>query len=138
MQEAENTRLVQEGFAAFGRGDIETLLGYYADDIVFHPAYGTASYVPTSGVRTGKPAVVEFFKTLAETVTFSSFEVEEFIATGDKVVAFGHYAGTTSVGKTIETDFAMVTTLKDGKITHFKEFCDSAAINAGFAVAAGV
>src|SRR4029450_232483 len=68
MQEAENTRLVQEGFAAFGRGDIDALLGYYADDIVFHPAYGTASYVPTSGVRTGKAAVGEFFKTLAEAV----------------------------------------------------------------------
>jgi ketosteroid isomerase-like protein len=37
-----------------------------------------------------------------------------------------------------DSDFAMVFTLRNGKVTHFQEFCDSAAINAAYAVGAVV
>ena len=48
------------------------------------------------------------------------------------MVALGHYTGKTSAGKTYDSDFAMVFTLRNGKVTHFQEFNDSAAINAAF------
>lgn len=63
-------------------------------------------------------------------MTFSRFEPKEFIATGDKVVALGHYTAATPIKKSFDSDFAMVFTLRNGKVTHFQEFCDSAAINA--------
>jgi ketosteroid isomerase-like protein len=69
---------------------------------------------------------------LAANATFSRSELIEFIATGDKVVTLGHYTGTTSAKKSFDSDFAMVFTLKNGKVTHFQEFCDSAAINAAY------
>ena len=129
MQEAQNTLVVQNAYAAFGRGDIETLLSQIADDVVWNAVYGTGSHVPTSGERRGKAAVSEFFKQVAENVNFSRFEPKEFIATGDKVVTLGHYTATTPVGKTFDSDWAMVFTLQDGKVTRFQEFCNSAAIN---------
>jgi uncharacterized protein len=129
MQEAQNTLVVQNAYAAFGRGDIETLLSQIADDVVWNAVYGTGSHVPTSGERRGKAAVSEFFKQLAENVNFSRFEPKEFIATGDKVVTLGHYTGTTLLGKTFDSDWAMVFTLRNAKVTHFQEFCNSAAIN---------
>jgi ketosteroid isomerase-like protein len=132
MQEAENTKVVQEAYAAFGRGDIQTLLSHLADDIVWTGVYGAGSHVPTSGVRRGKSAVAEFFKQVAENVQFRQFEPKEFVATGDKVVALGHYAADTPIKKGFESDFAMVFTLRNGKVTHFQEFCDSAAVNAAY------
>ena len=132
MQEAQNTKVVQDAYAAFGRGDIPTLLTHLADDVVWTGVYGAASHVPTSGVRRGKAAVAEFFKQVAEHVQFSQFEPKEFVATGDKVVALGHYAATTSLKRSFDSDFAMVFTLRNGKVTHFQEFCDSAAVNAAY------
>jgi ketosteroid isomerase-like protein len=138
MQEAQNTKVVQEAYAAFSRGDIQTLLTYLADDIVWAGVYGAGSHVPTSGVRHGKSAVAEFFKQVAENVQFLQFEPKEYVATGDKVVALGHYAANTPIKKGFESDFAMVFTLENGKVTHFQEFCDSAAVNAAYTVTAAV
>jgi uncharacterized protein len=135
MQEAQNTKVVQEAYAAFGRGDVQGILERLTDEVIWNGVYGTASYVPTSGERRGKAAVATFFKQVAETVTFSVFEPKEFVASGDKVVALGHYTAKTSIGKSFDADFAMVFTLKNGKVSHFQEFSDSAAINAAYAVA---
>jgi hypothetical protein len=49
-----------------------------------------------------------------------------------------HYKATTPIKKGFDSDFAMVFTLRNGKVTHFQEFCDSAAINAAYAVGAAV
>jgi ketosteroid isomerase-like protein len=62
VHEAENTQVVQDAYAVFGRGDIATLLGYMTDDIHWRPVIGTATHVPFSGERHGKPSVAEFFK----------------------------------------------------------------------------
>jgi ketosteroid isomerase-like protein len=132
MSEAQNTKVVQDAYAAFGRGDIETLLTYLSDDIVWSGVYGAGPQVPTSGERRGKAAVNKFFAQVGEHVHFSRFEPKEFIATGDKVVALGHYTASSSANRQFDSDFAMVFTLRDGKVTRFQEFCDSAAINAAY------
>ena len=107
-------------------------------DIVWTPVYGAAAHVPTSGVRRGKAAVAEFFKQVAENMQFSQFEPKEFVATSDKVVALGHYKATTPIKKGFDSDFAMVFTFRNGKVTHFQEFCDSSAINAAYEIGAAV
>ena len=136
MQEAQNTKIVQEAYAAFGRGDVQGILDRLDDDVVWKGVYGAAPHVPTAGERRGKAQVKEFFNQVAESVKFSRFEPSEFVATGDKVVALGHYTATTSIGKPFDADFAMVFTLRNGKVTEFQEFTDSAAVNASFAVGA--
>jgi ketosteroid isomerase-like protein len=138
MQEAQNIKVVQEAYAAFGRGDVQAILDSLADDIVWKGVYGAGPHVPTSGERRGKAQVGEFFKQLAQNVTFSRFEPKEFIATGDKVVVLGHYTATTPIGKQFDADFVMVFTLHNGKATAFQEFTDSAAINAAYAAGATV
>jgi len=134
MHEAENTKVVQDAYAAFGRADIPTLLSYMSDEILWQPVVGTAGHVPFSGERKGKASVGEFFRLVAENEDFQQFEPREFVAQGDKVVAIGHYrAVTKATSKTFESDFVMVFTLQDGKLTRFQEFSDSAGINAAFA-----
>ena len=132
MAEAENTKVVQEAYAAFGRGDVQTILDRLDDHVVWTAVYGSGPQVPYSGERRGKAVIGEFFKQVAESVTFSRFEPQDFIASGDKVVTLGHYTGTTSIGKSFDLDWAMVFTLRNGKIARFQEFTDVAAINAAY------
>jgi ketosteroid isomerase-like protein len=135
MQENQNTKVVQDAFAAFGRGDVAGIVANLADDVVWTGVYGAGAHVPSSGERRGKAAVAEFFGQVAANVFFSRFEPREFVATGDKVVALGHYTATTSHQKGFDSDFAMVFTLRNGKVTRFQEFCDSAAVNSAYNVA---
>jgi uncharacterized protein len=134
MHEAENTKVVQDAYAAFGRADIPSLLSLMTDDVEWRPVIGTAQHVPFSGERTGKAQVAEFFRLVAESEEFQQFEPREFVAQGNTVVAIGHYrALTRGTGKSFESDFVMVFGLRDGKIARFREFTDSAAINVAFA-----
>jgi len=134
MQEAQNTKIVQDGYAAFARGDIQTLLSLFDDGIRWHAVKGGSKDVPQAGERVGKAAVAEFFALLPEVQTFEQFEPRQFIAQRDKVVALGRYRGTSkATGRSYESDFAMVFTVQNGKITAFEEYTDSAAINATYA-----
>src|SRR5262245_46019539 len=139
MQEAQNTKVVQDAYAAFAKGDIPALLNLIADDVVWHGVYGGSSDVPQAGERRGRAAVAEFFKLVGETVAFARFEPRDFVATGDKVVTLGHYTGTVkTTGRSFDSDFAMVSTFRDGKIARFQEFTDSAAVNRAYAQTAVV
>jgi ketosteroid isomerase-like protein len=132
MQEADNTRVVQEAYAAFGRGDIQGILNTLHDDILWKPVYGAASYVPTAGERRGKASVKQFFELVAQSMTFDQFEPREFVAQGNAVVALGHYRGRAKNGGQFESDWVMVFAFRGNKIVQFQEFTDSAALNAAF------
>ena len=132
MSEADNTKVVQDAYAAFGRGDVQSILDRLDDGVVWQGVYGAASNVPMAGERRGKPAVAEFFKLVATHVNFTRFEPKEFVATGDKVVTLGHYTAKTSANKEFDSDFAMVFTMRNGKVTTFQEFLNTAALNAAF------
>lgn len=130
--EGNNTKVVQDAYAAFARGDVESIIALVTDDIDWKPVHGAAPDVPMAGHRSGKAAVREFFKLVAENMHFSVFQPREFVAQGDKVVTLGHYTGKSPAGKSFDSDFVMVFTLRDGKVTAFQEFSDSAAINAAY------
>ena len=58
---------------------------------------------------------------------FEEFDPREFVAQGDEVIAVGHYrAKTKRTGQMVEADWAMLFTIRDGKIARFREFTDSA------------
>jgi len=133
MQEAQNTKIVKDAYEAFGRGDVQTLLGYFDEAILWKPVHGAAAHVPTAGERRGKAAVGEFFKTVSEQVNFLRFEPKEFVAQGDKVVALGTYDWRVkSNGREYGGDWAHAFTVRDGRIVGFHEYMDSAQAEAAF------
>jgi ketosteroid isomerase-like protein len=135
MQEEMNTKVVQAGYAAFGSRDIPALLDLLDDSVVWQGVVGSAPEVPTSGVRTGKQAVADFFRAVDENQNFNSFEPQQFVAQGDTVVVLGHYNVThKTTGGNVDTDWVMIFKLANGKIVSFKEFADSAAVNAAWKV----
>ncbi len=133
MNEQANTQVVKDTYAAFGRGDIQSILDVLSDDVEWEAVIGAGSRIPVGGLRRGRNEVATFFQTLGETLEFPTFEPREFIAQGDKVVALGHYHGAVKgTGRSFETEWAMVFTLKNGKIARFREYTDSYGIVAAF------
>jgi uncharacterized protein len=131
MSEKVNTDIVESGYEKFASGDIAGLLKLFADNILWQvPEVENA---PFGGRREGHEAVAEFFKQLSENETFSRFEPLEFIAQNDKVVVIGETAATvTSTRRSYETPWVHIFHLRDGKVTEFQEFFDTAAATKAF------
>jgi ketosteroid isomerase-like protein len=129
MAEAANTQLIKDAYAAFQRGDIAAILNSCDDNVEWQGVIGTEGVLPQSGLRRGKAQVGEFFKQVADTTDFKSFEPKEFIAQGDKVVVLGSYAANMKPsGQRYASDWVMVFTVRNGKVTGFREFSDSAQL----------
>ncbi len=126
MNEQENTKLVQRTYELFKSGDIETLLNMYSDDIVWQ--LPEMENVPFGGKRSGRENVGEFFSVVNDSLEVLQNEPTEFIAQGDKVVVLGHHSWRVkATGREVSSDFAHIHTVKDGKITSFHEYMDTAA-----------
>jgi len=134
MSEQENLRLVQEGYADFGRGDVASLLGKFAEDIEWVIPGPKAN--PLAGAYQGKSQVAEFFKRLSDLTEISSFEPREFVAQGDMVVALGRETGRVkSTGRTFVSEWAMAFIVRNGKVVRFQEYADTANLAAAFSSA---
>jgi ketosteroid isomerase-like protein len=132
MRETENTNLVKQAYAAFGRGDVQGVLDTLHPDVRWRPVTGASAAVPMAGERRGRNAVAEFFATLAASLTFEVFEPREFVAQGNKVIALGYYKGRTAPGRPFESDWVMVFTVVNGQVSEFQEFADVSALNAAY------
>ena len=132
MREADNTNVVKQAYAAFGRGDIQGVLERLDADVHWRAVTGASRAVPMQGERRGKAAVAEFFSILARSMTFEVFEPREFVAQDDKVIALGYYKARTAAGRPFASEWVMIFTLVNGKVTGFQEFTDVAALNAAF------
>ena len=121
----ENSAIVAQIFERFAAGDVPGLLSFQSDEVVWDHR-GPAS--PISGLYKAKTAVTEFLATLSTTQEVLEFEPRDFFANEDQVVALGHFRF-----KVIETerewasDFAMVFTLKEGLVTHWRPIFDYTA-----------
>jgi len=126
MSEQDNTRVVREVFEAFARGDIAGVLDRMTEDVEWRLAGPTE--VTYAGIRRGRESLAEFFKTLNEAAEFERFEPGESIAQGDKVVVLGHERQRIrATGQVVEIDWAMVFTLRGGKVARFRNYEDTAA-----------
>ncbi len=125
-EEQENTKLVQQIYEHFKRGDIKALLNLLSVNIEWQ--LPEIENVPFAGKRRGHEEMGQFFESLVDTQEVQHFDPREFIARGDKVVALGHYAWRVkSTGREFGGDFSHVFTLHDGKVVKFHEYMDTAA-----------
>ena len=125
MNEQKNVDTVRNAYAAFGRGDIEALLGMFTEDIDWQ--FFGPEELPMTGQRKGKPEVARFFKQVGEHWNFERFDPNHFVSQGDDVVALGAYAGTSkTTGRKFSSEWAHLFVVKNGKIAKFREYADTA------------
>lgn len=121
-----NVSFVQGLYAAFGRGEIETVVKAMAPNATWR-LEGRRQDNPLLGDWHGPAGVRDFFKTLAEGQEALEFAPRDFYPSGDKVFVLGHYAWKAKKsGKTAASAFCHIFTVKDGKVAAFHEFTDTA------------
>ena len=103
------------------------LAKYVAEDISWTEAKG----FPYAGTYIGLDSVTKnVFSRLGSEWIDYKFTPEDYVASEDKVVAFGTYTGIYKItGKSITARVAHVWKLKDGKIVTFEQFVDSQPVN---------
>lgn len=89
-----------------------------------------AAGFPYSGTYQGLEQIERnVFARLASEWIDYNFAVEDYVANGDKVVAFGTYSGTyKATGISFKARVAHLWQLKDSKIVSFEQFVDSKTV----------
>jgi ketosteroid isomerase-like protein len=79
-------------------------------------------------LRKGPAGVKTFFETVSANLDFSEFSPKEFYGADDRVFVLGHYAMTVKkTGRPLASDWIHIFTIRDGKVTAFREFLDTAS-----------
>ena len=127
MAEQENVQTIQEAYASFQKGDIQAVLNALTDDVEWVTP-GPTGILPLAGHRQGRDEVGQFFSELNSSEEVEQFDPHEYVAQGNKVVAFVKYRGRVkSTGRNVDADLVHVFTVRDGKIAAFREYYDTAA-----------
>jgi uncharacterized protein len=119
---SQNVEQLMEGFRAMERGDVEAIVALAHPDVEFvNPA--TALEAGTrrgpDGLRIGMAALLEVFDDLR-------FDHERIIENENQVVALGTFSGRARVsGLRVPAPFAIVVTLRDGRLARFEWFAST-------------
>jgi hypothetical protein len=123
-----NIKLLQDAFSAFTRGDIQAVLDALAPDVSWGLA-GREQDIPMLGIRHGKAGAGEFFRVLDEVQQITAFEPQSFLAAEDKVFAWGRTEWIMRRnGVAGENEWLVVSTFRDGKISAFRGYLDTAML----------
>lgn len=124
MNEQANIGLLKQAYDAYGKGDIQRLLGMLAQDIDWE--LPDVEGIPFTGKRHGIAQVAEFFRILAECQEPREFTPDRFIAQDDQVVVLGHAAFVVkATGAGFSGDWCHVFRIAGGKVASFREYDDT-------------
>jgi uncharacterized protein len=124
-----NTQTVQALYAAFGRGDVQTILGYLADDVDWNNDRLASTECPWNGNFSGKSNVPAFFKAVGDNLDFGIFNPHTFVESGNHVaVVLRLESRLKKNGKPLENDGVHIWTFNDrGQVSVYRHFNDTAA-----------
>jgi ketosteroid isomerase-like protein len=116
MGEHRNIGVMRDGYAAFRAGDMEKVLDFLDDDVVWH----TGPVGPLTGDYKGKEQVLGFFmKLIEETGGTFKIEIHDFLANNEHGVALVTLTAERK-GRRLEVDAANVMHINSaGKLTEF-------------------
>ena len=119
MPEQVSVELLEGLLAAFNRHDLDSIMGYFADDCVFYMPRGAG---PRGDRYTGKDAVRAGLATRFEGIPDVHYGDERHWACGSFGVSEWTLTGTTLSGKNLEVRGVDLLEFADGKITRKDSF----------------
>lgn len=118
--------MVKQLYAAFGRGDVPAILERVADEVDWE-FVGSPS-LPYAGRRRNHAEVAAFFAAIPQADDIHVFEPREFIDGGEHVTVLGWEQSTAlDTGQQFASEWVHVFTLRDGKVTRWRGFFNTAA-----------
>jgi uncharacterized protein len=126
-----NQEFVQRLYAAFGKGDLATVINACSENVDWE--YVGPAVVPYGGQYAGRKGVEQFFTRLGQTCEIKRFEPRDFISQGERVVVLGYEEGTSRpTGRSYQTRWVQIFTIKDNEVIRFHEYSDSYAVAMAF------
>ena len=120
------TTVVQQAYEAFGRRDVPAILSLIADEVDWE--FVGSPNLPYAGRRRTKKEVADFFAAIPGTDDIHVFEPREFIEAGEHLTVLGWQRTTAlDTGKTFESEWVHVFTVKNGRVTRWRGFFNTAA-----------
>jgi len=123
-----NVEVMRGLYDAFAQGDIPTVLGGMDSNIEWREAEGHP-YQPSGEPWRGPEAILEnlFVKLGADWDGTFAVHPKGFHDAGDTVVVEARYTGTHKAsGKALDAQVCHVWNLRDGKVTSFQQYTDTA------------
>jgi ketosteroid isomerase-like protein len=124
-----NVELLEQAYQDFGAGKIEAVVAIFDPEIEWNESQGLP-FINGDGVFVGPSAIVE--NVLVEIPKhYDGFQIDirELFGSEDKVVMVGYYRGIwKETGKEFKANATHVSTVKEGKVTHFFQVADTAEI----------
>jgi ketosteroid isomerase-like protein len=117
----DNVELLRGTYEAFGRGDIPAVMNAFAPDI----EWNVPAVLPHGGRARGHEEVGRFFERLAGTWEDFGLELDDFVASGERVCAIGRAGGKLN-GQETGYGFAHCWIVRDGACVRFDEYVDPA------------
>jgi ketosteroid isomerase-like protein len=131
MDAQDNKRIVMDGYRLFQEGDIPGMLAYAHDDAAWISPEAEA--VPFAGSFHGKTEVARFFSELGAAMQPTRFVIKDVIAENDKVVVLGDATWLVkSTGRSYDTPWVHVFTMRDGKFARVEALYDTAPAERAF------
>jgi ketosteroid isomerase-like protein len=128
MSADANIKTIEQVYAAFGSGDVETILDALTEDIDWAADVATP-VAPWHGERHGKGAVTDFFATFGQTMDVHDFTPISIAANDtDVLTVVRHSATARTTGKTITMNLHHYFRFRDGKIAYYRGSEDSAQV----------
>ncbi|MEN9518527.1 MAG: hypothetical protein RLZZ381_1115 [Cyanobacteriota bacterium] len=122
---------VEQFFLAIAQGNLAKALDTVNEDVVFE-AQGPKS-VPIYGRFEGKKGVEKFVNTLSDLFNTEAFEIHKWAFSEDFVFAYGYMQHRVSkTNKLFKSEWSLVCQIKNERISSYKMFEDTAALEAAY------
>jgi ketosteroid isomerase-like protein len=122
---ADSVGIVRSVYEAFGRGDVQTVLGLMSEKVEWNEAEHFTYW--TGSAFIGPQAVLHgVFARIGQDFDGFTVDVGRVVGCGDTVLSEGRYRGTVkATGKRLDVQVAHVWDVRDGKIVRFQQYVDT-------------
>lgn len=128
----DSIQLVKSLYAAFARGDLETIYAACDPKIEWY-CNADPALIPWGGERKGAAGVRDFFAELLGHIEMEKFEPQQFLGGPDIVVVIGRStARAKSSGGRLQDEWCHLHWIRGGKVMKFREYLDTHALVQGY------
>ena len=125
-----NVDVVKKVYEAFGRGDVPAVLGAMDPGIEWHEAE-SHPYMPSGEAWIGPDAIVNnLFTRIGADWDGFAIHPKSFYDAGNSVIVEARYSGTFRPnGKSLDAQVCHLWDVRNGKITRFQQYVDTAKLH---------
>src|SRR5262245_15408636 len=134
MNEDGNAKLIERFYEKLKEGEVDSILKSFATNIEWE--LPDMDNVPFGGVWRGHDGVRKFFSKVFELQDVLKFEPQKYFVHDHEVVVLGQFSmRLKSTRRVFSSPWAHVWTMRNGKVTRFYEYVDTAVVSQAHAEA---